>query len=156
MISDDRVGGCTIWQNNPAVGMTKRSYMEAVMAGFNTDSIASNRIFVRLILSIDRRETTEAAIETVSTIVSVCNLQLLNMVHERTSNAQSKLHSSRSALLSFVGRLSCNLVILFLGYDVPHGRCVWHLICGKKDVRLLALICQGTLLLVNGMNIVNV
>jgi adenosine deaminase len=65
MISDDRVGGCTIWQNNPAVGMTKRSYMEAVMAGFNTDSIAFNRIYVRLILSIDRRETTEAAIETV-------------------------------------------------------------------------------------------
>ncbi|CAK9878552.1 unnamed protein product [Sphagnum jensenii] len=52
-------------KNNPAVGMTKRSYMEAVMAGFNTDSIAFNRIYVRLILSIDRRETTEAAIETV-------------------------------------------------------------------------------------------
>ncbi|KAH8959883.1 hypothetical protein BDL97_06G100500 [Sphagnum fallax] len=52
-------------ENNPAVGMTKRSYMEAVMAGFNTDSIAFNRIYVRLILSIDRRETTEAAIETV-------------------------------------------------------------------------------------------
>ncbi|KAH8959882.1 hypothetical protein BDL97_06G100500 [Sphagnum fallax] len=51
-------------KNNPAVGMTKRSYMEAVMAGFNTDSIAFNRIYVRLILSIDRRETTEAAIET--------------------------------------------------------------------------------------------
>jgi hypothetical protein len=58
-ISDD-----TIWQNNPVVGMTKRSYMEAVMAGFNTDSIAFNRIYVRLILSIDRQETTEAAIET--------------------------------------------------------------------------------------------
>jgi hypothetical protein len=97
MISDDRVGGCTIWQNNPAVGMTKRSYMEAVMAGFNTDSIAFNRIYVRLILSIDRRETTEAAIETVSTMVSVCNLQLLNMVHETTLNAQSKLRSSGSA-----------------------------------------------------------
>jgi hypothetical protein len=110
MISDDRVGGFTIWQNNPAVGMTKRSYMEAVMAGFNTDSIAFNRIYVRLILSIDRRETTEAAIETVSTMVSVCNLQLLNMVHKTTLNAQSKLHSSRSALLSYVGRLSCNLV----------------------------------------------
>jgi hypothetical protein len=104
-ISDD-----TIWQNNPVVGMTKRSYMEAVMAGFNTDSIAFNRIYVRLILSIDRQETTEAAIETVSTMVFVCNLQLLNMVHETTLNAQSKLHSSKSALLSYVGRLSCNLV----------------------------------------------
>lgn len=72
--------------------MSKRSYMEAVLEGIrsvksieidlsdrhklNADTTANSRcvnngtgrkkIFVRLLLSIDRRETAEAAMETVS------------------------------------------------------------------------------------------
>ncbi|KAG9454104.1 hypothetical protein H6P81_007008 [Aristolochia fimbriata] len=79
-------------KKNEAIGMTKRSYMEAVIKGlravdsvdvslvpFDEDSITSlvspsinclekdkrRKIYVRLLLSIDRRETTEAAMETV-------------------------------------------------------------------------------------------
>ncbi|KAH7293814.1 hypothetical protein KP509_28G043800 [Ceratopteris richardii] len=69
---------------NPLAGMTKRSYVEAVLAGLkavetvevisNTSEIQQNglvmtrpkeSIHVRLLLSIDRRESTEAAMETV-------------------------------------------------------------------------------------------
>lgn len=69
--------------------MSKRSYMEAVLEGIrsvnsvevdlNTDASShshfvgdlcngsgSKKIYVRLLLSIDRRETAEAAMETVS------------------------------------------------------------------------------------------
>ena len=81
-------------QKNDSIGMTKRSYLEAVIeglksvtavdvafmphdadAGIGMDSAlitntcngtARKSIYVRLLLSIDRRETTEAAMETVS------------------------------------------------------------------------------------------
>lgn len=61
--------------------MSKRSYMEAVIKGlrsisevdvefFNSQqlnkSCGRKKIYVRLLLSIDRRETTESAMETVS------------------------------------------------------------------------------------------
>lgn len=80
-------------QKNKLIGMSKRSYMEAVVEGLksinsvdvafmphdvdthsplNSLSIDNNcnvtprkRIYVRLLLSIDRRETTEDAMETV-------------------------------------------------------------------------------------------
>lgn len=45
--------------------MTKRSYMESVKVGLDIAAPVSP-IHVRLILSIDRRETTEAAMDTVS------------------------------------------------------------------------------------------
>jgi len=85
-------------QKNDSIGMSKHSYMEAVVEGlravsavdidfipykFKTqdslNSIAMNdacdgtkkkRMYVRLLLSIDRRETTEAAIETVRMFMS--------------------------------------------------------------------------------------
>lgn len=83
-------------QENESIGMSKRSYVEAVLKGLkavssvDVDFMPDNenpeklvnvlvpttnhrhnvnnrkRIFVRLLLSIDRRETTEAAKETVS------------------------------------------------------------------------------------------
>lgn len=80
-------------QRNDSKGMSKRSYMEAVLKGIRsvdsvevdlsgkpkTDASAhslsvgelcngteSKKIYVRLLLSIDRRETAEAAMETVS------------------------------------------------------------------------------------------
>ena len=83
-------------QENESIGMSKRSYVEAVLKGLkavssvdvdfmpdneNPEKIVNvlvpttnhrhnvnnrKRIFVRLLLSIDRRETTEAAKETVS------------------------------------------------------------------------------------------
>lgn len=67
--------------------MSKRSYMEAVIEGLRSisevdidfvtasdsrklhnvcDGIGRKKIYVRLLLSIDRRETTDSAIETVS------------------------------------------------------------------------------------------
>lgn len=80
-------------QKNDSIGMTKRSYMEAVMeglravsavdvafpahnvdAGSPTTNVPVNdvrsgttrkKIYVRLLLSIDRRESTAAAMETV-------------------------------------------------------------------------------------------
>lgn len=82
-----------IAQNNEAKGMTKRSYMDAVIKGlkeveavdvalcdsnFRTDETLNSKssielnggtkkkkIYVRLLLSIDRRETTLAAFDTV-------------------------------------------------------------------------------------------
>jgi adenosine deaminase len=83
-------------QKNESVGMSKRSYIEAVLEGLravssvevdfipHTEELKNlsnplfsatddkcnentrKKIFVRLLLSIDRRETTEAAMETVS------------------------------------------------------------------------------------------
>lgn len=80
-------------QKNDSIGMSKRSYLEAVLEGIkavNTVDVAfrphnadvssvkssslindtcngstRKEIYVRLLLSIDRRETTEAAMETV-------------------------------------------------------------------------------------------
>lgn len=80
-------------QKNKSIGMTKRSYMEAVVEGLKSISSVDvafmphdvdarsslnslpidnarnvtprKRIYVRLLLSIDRRETTEDAMETV-------------------------------------------------------------------------------------------
>ncbi|CAN6690084.1 unnamed protein product [Malus baccata var. baccata] len=80
-------------KNNASIGMSKRSYLEAVLEGIkavtavdvafrphssdvgsqkNSSLInhtcsgsARRKIYVRLLLSIDRRETTEAAMETV-------------------------------------------------------------------------------------------
>jgi len=51
-------------KNNPTIGMTKRSYMEAVKAGLDS-AVPISPIHVRVIPSIDRRETTEAAMDTV-------------------------------------------------------------------------------------------
>ncbi|KAL8461378.1 hypothetical protein ACS0TY_032743 [Phlomoides rotata] len=50
-------------KKNESKGMSKRSYMEAVLEGIR--SVKSIEIYVRLLLSIDRRETAEAAMETV-------------------------------------------------------------------------------------------
>jgi adenosine deaminase len=79
-------------QKNDSIGMTKRSYMEAVMEGLRAVSTVDvafvphnvdagslrealpvndmcngtrKKIYVRLLLSIDRRESTAAAMETV-------------------------------------------------------------------------------------------
>jgi hypothetical protein len=62
--------GFVLKQNNPAAGMTKRSYMESVKAGMDL-AAPSSPIHVRLMPSIDRKETTEAAMETVSTSLAV-------------------------------------------------------------------------------------
>lgn len=80
-------------QRNDSKAMSKRSYVEAVLEGIRSvnsvevdlsgelktdafahshsvdglrNGIGSKKIYVRLLLSIDRRETTEAAMETVS------------------------------------------------------------------------------------------
>lgn len=82
------------FQKNDSIGMTKRSYMEAVVEGLKAvnavdinfmphdadagdfmdsqhiksgtcNGATRKKIYVRLLLSIDRRETTEAAMETV-------------------------------------------------------------------------------------------
>ena len=62
-------------QNNSAVGMTKRSYMEAVKAGMDL-AAPSSSIHVRLILSIDRKETTDAGMDTVSTSFAVLDFSI--------------------------------------------------------------------------------
>lgn len=99
-------------QRNDSQGMSKRSYIEAVLEGLravssvdvafipyseeltkSSNSILSatngkcnensrKKIFVRLLLSIDRRETTEAAMETVSrnTQVIWASLSLLIII----------------------------------------------------------------------------
>jgi len=83
------------------VGMSKRSYVEAVLKGLrsitsvdvdfiphceDSKSLFSSvpaighvrkRIYVRLLLSIDRRETAEAAMETVRQYVQTSNLKHL-------------------------------------------------------------------------------
>ncbi|KAI3765196.1 hypothetical protein L2E82_15224 [Cichorium intybus] len=69
-------------KRNDSIGMNKRSYMEAVVEGLRSvNSLEINfssydvekcsgtnekKIFVRLLLSIDRRESTQAAMETVN------------------------------------------------------------------------------------------
>ncbi|ONK65891.1 uncharacterized protein A4U43_C06F2040 [Asparagus officinalis] len=83
-------------KNNQAKGMTKRSYMKAVIDGLrdvdtvdvsfissdiliNHTSEKKKRIFVRLLLSIDRRETTEAAMETVDLAVEMKDLGVVGI-----------------------------------------------------------------------------
>ncbi len=51
-------------QSRPEHSMTKRSYTEAVLAGINAAAAATGTD-CRLLLSIDRRESEAAAIETV-------------------------------------------------------------------------------------------
>ncbi|XP_021887360.1 adenosine deaminase-like protein [Carica papaya] len=90
-------------KRNDSIGMSKRSYMEAVLEGLRavnqvdvdfppnlnigspvnlqTTHVACNgtvrkKIYVRLLLSIDRRETTEAAMETVNLALEMRDLGL--------------------------------------------------------------------------------
>ncbi|KAG2330662.1 hypothetical protein Bca52824_001842 [Brassica carinata] len=79
-------------KRNDSIGMSKRSYMEAVIKGLRTinevdvefctatnsrklhntcDGAGRKKIYIRLLLSIDRRETTESAMETVPRIGNV-------------------------------------------------------------------------------------
>lgn len=69
-------------KRNDSIGMSKKSYMEAVVEGLRSisnldinlssddfdkcSSTNEKKIFVRLLLSIDRRESTESAMETVN------------------------------------------------------------------------------------------
>ncbi|XP_068668455.1 N6-mAMP deaminase isoform X2 [Aristolochia californica] len=91
---------------NEAIGMTKRSYMEAVIKGLRAvDSVDCSfvpfdentkisiespsmnclckdkrrKIYVRLLLSIDRRETTEAAMETVLLALEMKNMGVVGI-----------------------------------------------------------------------------
>lgn len=91
-------------QRNDSVGMSKGSYVEAVLKGLravdaldvhliphetpidflpnidmNNDK-TRKKIYVRLLLSIDRRETTAAAMETVSNMetIEVFSVSLIN------------------------------------------------------------------------------
>ncbi|KAJ6807104.1 adenosine deaminase-like protein [Iris pallida] len=93
-------------KNNESKGMTKRSYMEAVIKGLraietvsvyflNTDDSTDNsieaiptndihgakkkNIYVRLLLSIDRRETTAAAMETVDLALELKDLGVVGI-----------------------------------------------------------------------------
>ncbi|KAI4298661.1 hypothetical protein L6164_032194 [Bauhinia variegata] len=94
-------------KRNDSIGMTKRSYMEAVVKGLRAESsvdvvfmsytanggsfvnsLPSNdeyngktrkKIYVRLLLSIDRRETTAAAMETVMLAVEMRHLGVVGI-----------------------------------------------------------------------------
>ncbi|KAK3188337.1 hypothetical protein Dsin_027898 [Dipteronia sinensis] len=93
-------------KRNDSIGMSKRSYMEAVVEGLravsavdidftphNTDGDPVNdmitndicngttrkKIYVRLLLSIDRRETTEAAMETVKLALEMRDFGVLGI-----------------------------------------------------------------------------
>ncbi|CAH2052460.1 unnamed protein product [Thlaspi arvense] len=84
----------TTSKRNDSIGMSKRSYMEAVIEDlrsvsevdvdfvkeFNSqklhnacDIVRRKKIYVRLLLSIDRRETTESAMETVKLALEMRN-----------------------------------------------------------------------------------
>lgn len=54
-------------KNNPGIGMTKQSYVDAVLQGMQNYELAcaQPRIVARLLLSIDRRESTSDAMATV-------------------------------------------------------------------------------------------
>lgn len=100
----DRAVICWVFyfiQKNDSIGMSKRSYMEAVLEGLRTITVvdvdfvphgmnvsipvtnmnvdntfngtSKKKIYVRLLLSIDRRESTEAALETVCSENLVCD-----------------------------------------------------------------------------------
>ncbi|RYR11910.1 hypothetical protein Ahy_B04g069418 isoform B [Arachis hypogaea] len=85
-------------KRNEAIGMTKGSYIEAVLEGLRSvtsvdvnfiphhkedsrtlfspnNGSSRKRIYVRLLLSIDRRETTEAAMETVKLALERSSLE---------------------------------------------------------------------------------
>ncbi|KAI3440134.1 uncharacterized protein J3R85_003741 [Psidium guajava] len=94
-------------KKNDSIGMSKRSYMEAVVQGlravasvdvhfvpeteeaaisFNSQSVensfdgsAKKKIYVRLLLSIDRRETTIAALETVELALEMRDLGVVGV-----------------------------------------------------------------------------
>ncbi|PIA50659.1 hypothetical protein AQUCO_01200106v1 [Aquilegia coerulea] len=92
-------------KRNEAKGMTKRSYMEAVIDGLrsvdtvdvsfipsdlnrenssryfasNDNGITRRRIFVRLLLSIDRRESTAAAMDTVQLALELRSLGVVGI-----------------------------------------------------------------------------
>ncbi|XVF26005.1 hypothetical protein REPUB_Repub13aG0263000 [Reevesia pubescens] len=84
-------------KRNDSIGMSKRSYMEAVMeglravnsvdvdyapAGLKTNTIngaTRKKIFVRFLLSIDRRESTEAAMETVKLALEMRDLGVVGI-----------------------------------------------------------------------------
>ncbi|XP_057764848.1 N6-mAMP deaminase isoform X2 [Salvia miltiorrhiza] len=97
-------------KRNDSKGMSKRSYMEAVLEGIRSvnsvevdlsgklktdasahphsvdglcNGIGSKKIYVRLLLSIDRRETAEAAMETVSSLYDQTKLQVINCFGSR-------------------------------------------------------------------------
>ncbi|CAH2071650.1 unnamed protein product [Thlaspi arvense] len=82
-------------KRNDSIGMSKRSYMEAVLEGLRSvsevdtdfvtesnsqkirnacDGVRRKKIYVRLLLSIDRRETTESAMETVKLALEMRNV----------------------------------------------------------------------------------
>ncbi|CAA7054172.1 unnamed protein product [Microthlaspi erraticum] len=88
-------------KRNDSIGMSKRSYMEAVIEGLRSiskvdidfvtassnfqephnacDGIQRKKIYVRLLLSIDRRETTESAIETVKLALEMRNVGVVGI-----------------------------------------------------------------------------
>ncbi|KAI4295871.1 hypothetical protein L6164_035869 [Bauhinia variegata] len=94
-------------KRNDSIGMTKRSYMEAVVKGLKADSSVDvvftpyaedarslvnslptndgyngktrKKIYVRLLLSIDRRETTAAAMETVMLALEMRHLGVVGI-----------------------------------------------------------------------------
>ncbi|KAE8728823.1 putative cytochrome P450 [Hibiscus syriacus] len=84
-------------KRNDSIGMSKRSYMDAVMeglravssvdvdyspTGLKTDTVngtARKKIYVRFLLSIDRRESTEAAMETVKLALEMRDLGVVGI-----------------------------------------------------------------------------
>jgi adenosine deaminase len=92
-------------KRSDSIGMSKRSYMEAVIQGLRSvsevdidfvtasdsqklhnagDGIGRKKIYVRLLLSIDRRETTESAMETVSVSKQAKLLRILKRLMQKT------------------------------------------------------------------------
>ncbi|KFK22555.1 hypothetical protein AALP_AAs44839U000100 [Arabis alpina] len=90
----------TTSKRNDSIGMSKCSYMEAVIEGLKSisevevefvsasdsrkldnvcDGIHRKKIYVRLLLSIDRRETTESAIETVKLALEMKNVGVVGI-----------------------------------------------------------------------------
>ncbi|XP_022716078.1 adenosine deaminase-like protein isoform X2 [Durio zibethinus] len=84
-------------KRNDSIGMSKRSYMEAVMEGLKAVSSVDvdyaptglktntfngttrKKIYVRFLLSIDRRESTEAAMETVKLALEMRDLGVIGI-----------------------------------------------------------------------------
>ncbi|WZZ14342.1 N6-mAMP deaminase [Brassica rapa] len=87
-------------KRNDSIGMSKRSYMEAVIKGLRSisevdvefvaapdseklhnscDGVGRKKIYVRLLLSIDRRETTESAMETVKLALEMRNVGVVGI-----------------------------------------------------------------------------
>ncbi|XP_024987880.1 adenosine deaminase-like protein [Cynara cardunculus var. scolymus] len=83
-------------KRNDSIGMSKRSYMEAVVEGLRSVSssldinfacdypekssaTAEKKIYVRLLLSIDRRESTAAAMETVNLALEMRDMGVIGI-----------------------------------------------------------------------------